>query len=63
MPLHDKSTKETSNYREGNEEKRCGNCTMFRSPHECTAVKGYIEREALCDYFKRRIKERGRLYR
>ena len=51
-----KATKKGADYRQGSDKKRCGNCTMFRPPHDCTAVKGIISKWAVCDYFKRKGK-------
>jgi hypothetical protein len=48
-----KATKARAHYRAGTSAKRCGLCTMFRSPHGCTAVAGRVSRAGLCDYFKR----------
>jgi hypothetical protein len=36
----------------GNE--RCGLCTMFRAPDECTDVAGKILRQGWCKIFNRR---------
>lgn len=33
-------------------EKRCGLCSMFRSPHRCTLVKGFILRQGYCVEFE-----------
>lgn len=30
----------------------CGNCTMFRKPHGCTAVEGIIYFMGICKYYK-----------
>ena len=48
-----KASKEEANYREGTKDKQCSQCTMFRPPDMCTAVKGDISPNDLCDYFKR----------
>lgn len=52
--MADKSTKAEANYRPSTGAgRRCDNCTMWRPPESCTAVKGKIEADAVCDYFKR----------
>ena len=49
-----KSTKEVANYRYPKDatNRICGNCSMFIEPEGCTAVEGYIDRLAVCDYFE-----------
>jgi hypothetical protein len=42
-------TKAQVNYRTGSTWQHCGNCTMFRSPHGCTLVKGNIVASGVCD--------------
>jgi hypothetical protein len=54
-----KQSKEEVNYRDAIEEERkhgvdCGNCTMYRSPGKCTAVKGHIFTYELCDLYERK---------
>lgn len=40
------------NYRRATDpSKRCGVCVMFRDPHDCTLVRGYIERHMVCERF------------
>lgn len=33
-------------------ERRCGLCSMFRSPHHCTLVKGKISPRGWCKWFE-----------
>lgn len=54
-----KASKDEARYRNGPPHRRCRFCTMFRPPHDCTAVAGEIEASGLCNYFKRK---RGKLY-
>lgn len=54
-----KATKAKARYRDGNRERHCALCTMFRSPNSCTAVAGDISPGGLCDYFKRKGKKRA----
>lgn len=49
-----KVTKAEAHYRNGTEAQRCAICSMFRAPDACTAVKGKISPQALCDYFERK---------
>ena len=49
-----RATKAAAHYRDGAETKHCAICTMFRAPDTCTAVKGKISPQALCDYFEQR---------
>lgn len=46
-----KKTKLAVNYRHGTDAQHCGICTMFRDPHECTLVEGFIQKDAVCDEF------------
>lgn len=49
----DKSTKAEANYRMGTVRKHCGICTMFKkATASCTAVRGLIDRDHVCDYFE-----------
>ena len=52
--VRQKASKAEANYRKGSANKRCELCTMFRPPQDCTAVKGDISRNGVCDYFRRR---------
>jgi len=47
-----KKTKTEVNYGRGEGTTRCGYCTMFRMPLACTAVKGSIQRQGVCDLFE-----------
>ena len=49
-----KVSKESVDYRDGSQKRRCGICIMFRSPHGCTAVAGEVSASMLCDLFKRK---------
>lgn len=48
----EKSSKAEADYRDGTAEEHCAVCTMFRPPNSCTAVKGMIREDGVCDYFK-----------
>lgn len=50
-----KATKEKAHYRVGSKAEHCAVCTMFRAPSSCTAVRGFIARRAVCDFFKKKI--------
>ena len=46
----EKVSKESVNYRMAVKAgKRCGTCSMFRSPNSCTLVEGMIEGKMVCD--------------
>ena len=47
--MTDKLDKRAVNYRDGSGLFRCGTCTMFRAPHGCTKVEGFIESDDVCD--------------
>jgi len=47
-----KATKAQAHYRPGEGNRRCGNCTMFRTPSSCISVAGDIRPADQCDYFK-----------
>jgi DNA-binding winged helix-turn-helix (wHTH) protein len=49
-----KATQQEAHYREGTGNKRCRNCSMFRSPGGCTVVQSPIRPGGLCDYFERK---------
>lgn len=50
-----KASKATAHYRMStNPKRKCEICTMFRPPHDCTAVEGEISAQAVCDYFERK---------
>jgi hypothetical protein len=34
-------------------EQYCKDCTMWREPNQCTAVRGLIEREASCNWWRK----------
>ena len=52
-----KSSKAVAKYQDkGTHNRRCGLCTMFRSPSSCTAVVGPISAQAVCRYFERKEK-------
>ena len=54
-----KDSKTVANYRAGTPNKRCALCTMFRPPASCTAVRGPIDPDDVCDYFKRKVSTRS----
>jgi hypothetical protein len=47
-----KETKKDAGYREGRKDYKCALCTMFRPPHQCTTVKGWISPLDVCNYFE-----------
>jgi len=49
-----KATHAQANYRVGTLDKCCANCTMFTPPHNCSAIDNPVEKNMLCDYFKKR---------
>lgn len=51
-----KLSKESVNYRKAKiaASKRCGLCSMFREPKDCTLVEGYILRSFVCDRFAKK---------
>lgn len=51
-----KEAKIDVHYRNGYKTTVCANCIMFRSPHDCTAVKGFIAKDALCDLYEAKAK-------
>lgn len=55
----EKVSKAEANYRSGAGRRRCQYCTMFVPPKSCTAVKGDISPQAVCDYFKAEFGEHG----
>lgn len=53
-----KVSKQSVNYRQGTEEKQCGNCSMFRvSTASCTHVVGRILSDDLCDDWEPKRKQ------
>ena len=56
MTEEPKATKKQAGYRAGSLKERCGLCTMFVSPHGCTAVQGKISAAAVCDFFEAKSK-------
>lgn len=48
-----KAPKAKANYRPGSPAKRCADCSMFQPPSACSAVKGKISPQGLCDYFEK----------
>jgi hypothetical protein len=52
--MDDKFDHTSVDYRDGEADKRCGVCTMFRAPSTCTEVASPVSREGLCDLFRRR---------
>ena len=54
----EKSTKQVAHYQDHPHNGHiCENCTMWRPPQGCSAVKGIINPNGWCDYFKRTHKE------
>lgn len=52
-PMASKLTKTRVNYRHAGllARKKCGTCSMFREPDQCTLVRGPIRRRDVCDRF------------
>ena len=49
----DTVTKEEAEYQDAPKGREfCGRCTMFRPPHKCSYVRGYIERDGWCRFFE-----------
>jgi hypothetical protein len=38
----------------GTPQRQCSQCSMFRAPHSCTDVGGFIAKGGLCDIFDRK---------
>ena len=51
-PVIKKETKKDAGYREGRKYYKCALCTMFRAPHQCTTVSGWISPLDVCNYFE-----------
>jgi hypothetical protein len=45
-------SKQRANYKERSSIAHCKDCSMFKAPHECTYVKGFIYREGTCEYWQ-----------
>lgn len=47
-------TRKASHYspKRGTDARHCSNCTMFRKPHACSAVSGFIAERGLCDWYE-----------
>lgn len=45
-------TKAEAEYRKATGDERCGNCSMFRYPHDCTLVQGVIRTSDTCKYWE-----------
>ena len=52
QPVIKKETKKDAGYREGRKDYKCVLCTMFRAPHQCTTVSGWISPLDVCNYFE-----------
>ena len=49
-----KSTHYAVNYRKAlGSSRRCGTCTMYRGPNDCTSVMPPIRAEDVCDIYER----------
>ena len=49
-----KKSKEQANYKMANSgDVRCGTCRFMRVPKSCLLVRGTIEEENVCDYWKK----------
>lgn len=42
-------TKKEVNYRHGKWFWKCQNCSMFKPPHGCTLVEGWIQKQDVCN--------------
>ena len=52
-----KVSKDEADYQaEPKDGRRCGYCSMWRTPGTCTAVEGRISPKGWCRYYKRRAK-------
>jgi hypothetical protein len=49
-----KVSKESVDYGPGHATRKCGQCSMFREPHACTLVRGWIDEDAWCKEFERK---------
>jgi len=50
-----KVAKTTAKYQvEPKGKEKCSSCTMWRSPHGCSSVKGYISPDGWCSYYERK---------
>ena len=50
-------TKAEAGYRAtrvGDKARRCGNCSMYKSPKQCTLVKGVIDPEDICKHWEKK---------
>lgn len=47
-----KSTADYQNNPKGNQ--RCNQCTMWREPNQCTAVRGKIAADGWCKYYEKK---------
>lgn len=52
--LEQKATKTQAHYRHGDKAEHCGICSMFRPPAACTAVRGFIAKQAVCKFFEKK---------
>lgn len=51
-----KISKAEAEYVDKAKSNHCQDCKMYRAPHACTLVLGYIEYEGHCRYFERKSK-------
>ena len=51
--------KDDADYREGEGEQRCENCSNFRAPYGCTVLDSKVRPEMLCDYFEMKPEAAG----
>jgi hypothetical protein len=49
-----KVSKASVSYGTGSRHRKCVDCTMFRVPHSCTLVAGWISPDGVCDKFVRK---------
>ncbi len=50
-----KVAKSTAKYQSNpKENEKCSSCTMWRPPHGCSAVKGYISPDGWCSYYEKK---------
>jgi hypothetical protein len=57
MPDDEKVSKVSVDYGPGVSHRKCALCTMFVAPHACTLVAGWIDPNAVCDRFVRKLRD------
>lgn len=49
-------SKQSADYRAATGQKRCGNCSMYRTGGKCTLVRGLIKPSDTCKYWEAKKK-------